>query len=112
MSLVVLLSLSVLPPYQSILEPAYRLQLILVGAGLLLTASTPLAAQFSERVRSALFLLVVLVGAIPALWQYVMLHPLVAGLYEARVLPGWGLIVCVIGFLLLSLSSLRDILTS
>jgi hypothetical protein len=110
--LAALLGLSVLPPYQSILDPAYRSQLILVAVGLLLTLLTPLAGRFSERTRGALFLLVALLGAIPTLWQYVLLRPLVAGLYEARILPGWGLIVCVIGFLLLSLTSLRDILTS
>jgi hypothetical protein len=108
--LAALLSLAVLPPYQSLLEPAYRPQLILVAAGLLLTLLTPLADRFSERVRGLLFLLVTLVGIIPALWQYVLLRPLIGGLYRARILPGWGLIVCTVGFLLLSLASLRDVL--
>jgi hypothetical protein len=110
--LAALLGLSVLPPYQSILEPAYRSQLILVAAGLLLILLTPLTSRFSERIRGALSLLAALLGVIPALGQCVLLRPLVAGLYEARILPGWGLIVCVIGFLLLSLTSLRDTLAS
>jgi hypothetical protein len=109
--LTALLGLAVLPPYQSLLEPAYRPQLILVGVGLLLTLSTPLTGRLSERVRSMLFLLVALIGIIPALWQYVLLRPLIGGLYEARILPDWGIIVCLVGFLLLSLASLRDILT-
>lgn len=110
--LAALLGLAVLPPYQSLLEPAYRPQLVLVAVGLLLTLSTPLTGRFSERVRSMLFLLVATIGIIPALWQYALLRPLIGGLYEAHILPGWGLIVCVVGFLLLSLASLRDILTS
>ena len=110
--LAALVGLAVLPPYQSLLEPAYRLQLILVAIGLLLTLSTPLTSRFSEGVRSMLFLLVALIGVIPALWQYVLLHPLIGGLYEARILPGWGIIVCMVGFLLLSLASLRDSLAS
>jgi hypothetical protein len=110
--LTALLGLAVLPPYQSLLEPAYRLQLIIAAVGLLLTLSTPLTSRFSERVRSMLFLLVALLGVIPAVWQYVLLRPLIGGLYEARILPGWGIIVCVVGFLFLSLASLRDILTS
>lgn len=109
-ALAALLDLAALPPYQSLLEPAYRPQLILVGIGLLLTLSTPLTGRLSEHVRSLLFLVIALVGAIPALWQYVLLRPLIGGLYEARVLPGWGIIVCTVGFLLLSLASLRDIL--
>jgi hypothetical protein len=59
-----------------------------------------------------LFLLVALIGVIPAVWQYALLRPLIGGFYEARILPGWGIIVCVVGFLFLSLASLRDILTS
>lgn len=109
--LAALLGLAVLPPYQSLLEPLYRPQLILVAVGLLLTLSTPLTSRFSERVRSMLFLLTAIIGIIPALWQYVLLRPLIGGLYEARILPGWGLIVCTAGSLLLSLPSLRDILT-
>ncbi len=108
-ALAVLLGLSALPPYQALFEPAYRLQLTLVAAGLLLTGLTPLTGQLSRPVRGTLFLLVTLAGGIPAVWQYVVLRPLIAGVYGARSLPGWGLIVCVIGLLLLSFTSLRDI---
>jgi len=107
-----LLILAVLPPYQSILDPAYRLQLVLVAGGILLTALTPLTQQLSERVRGVVFLLVTLAGAIPTLWQLVVFRPLIAGLYGARILPGWGLIASVTGFLLLFFASLRDIVTS
>lgn len=111
-ALAALLILAVLPPYESIFDSAYRLQLVLVAVGILLTACTPLTRQLSERVRGMVFLLVTLTGAIPALWQVVVFRPLIAGLYGARVLPGWGLIVSITGFLLLSFTSLRDVLTS
>lgn len=111
-ALAMLLGLSALPPYHSLLGPGYGLQLALVGVGLLLTVLTPLTTQLSERMRGILFLFVALTGTIPALRQFVLLRPLIAALYGARILPGWGLIVCVIGFLLLSLTSLRGILTS
>jgi len=110
-ALAVFLSLAVLPPHQSILEPAYRAQLIVVAVGMLLTAATVLTGQLTERVRGILTLLVALAGAVPALWQYILLRPLVAELYRAPVLPGWGLVVCVIGLVLLSVIALRDIFT-
>lgn len=111
-ALAVLPGLSVLPPYHSLLEPAYRLQLMVVAAGLLLTALTPLTAHLSERVRGMSFLLAALAGLIPALWQTMLLRPLVARLYEARVAPGWGLMVCAVGFLLLSWTGVRDMVAS
>ncbi len=111
-ALAVLLALAVLPPHQAILEPAYRSQLILVAVGMLLAAATAFTGQFSQRARAVLFLLVAVVGLVPSLWQYVLLRPLIAELYAAPVLLGWGLAVCVTGFLLLALSALRDILAS
>jgi hypothetical protein len=111
MALAVLLGLFVLPPYQSFFEPAYRLQLIIVAVALLLILLAPLARQLSERVRGVLMLLLVLSAAVPTTWQAVLLRPLVAALYGARIWPGWGLVVCVIGFLLLLLAGLRDLLT-
>jgi hypothetical protein len=111
-ALAVLLGLLVLPPYQSFLEPGYRLQLILVVVGLLLILLTPLARQLSEQVRGGLFLILALAGAAAALWQAVMLTPLVTGLYGAPVWPGWGLIACTIGLLLLLFVGLRGLLRS
>jgi len=107
-----LLALFALPPFQAILEPQYRVHLILLVVGVLLTLATPLARQLSERVRGMLLLLLALVGAVPAVWQSILLRPLVAELYGTRVWPGWGLIVCGIGFLTLLLASLRDIARS
>jgi hypothetical protein len=106
----VLLCLFELPPYQSFLAPAYRLQLVLVGVGILLTLLTPLARQISERVRGALFLILALTGACSALWQSGGLHPLVVDLYGTPVWPGWGVVTCVVGLLVLLFVGLRDLL--
>jgi len=108
----VLLSLFEFPPYQSFLAAAYRLQLVLVGVAILLTLLTPLARQISERVRGALFLILALTGACPALWQIGGLRPLVVDLYGAPVWPGWGVVTCLAGLLLLLLVGLRDLLAS
>ena len=107
-----LLALVALPPFQAILEPQYRLQLILVAGSVPLTIATVLARQLSEDVRGMLVLLLVLGGAIPALWQAAMLHPLVLDLYGRPVWPGWGLIASAIGFLILLGTGLRRIARS
>ncbi|MGD2143548.1 MAG: hypothetical protein PVF54_03620 [Anaerolineae bacterium] len=106
-ALAVGLVLFALPPHQSILEPAYRFQLILVAAGLLTTLLTPLTRQVSERLRGVLTLLLAVSGAAPAAWQYLLLRPLVANLYGTRVCPAWGLIVCATGLLVLLLAGMR-----
>ncbi|MGD9029025.1 MAG: hypothetical protein PVG25_04365 [Anaerolineae bacterium] len=111
-ALAILLGLLAFPPYQSFLEPVYRLQLILVAAGLSLVLLTPLARQLSERIRGWLFLILALSAAGAALWQAVLLWPLVVQLYGAPVWPGWGAFVCAIGLLLLLFVSLHDLLRS
>jgi hypothetical protein len=108
-ALATLLGLVALPPLQAMLEPQYRLQLIVVLVGVLLTLLTPLTRQLSEQVRGLLLLLLALVGAVPALWQALLLYPLVAELYGAAIWPGWGFILCTIGFSLLLLAGLRSL---
>ncbi len=111
-ALVALLILAVLPPHHSILDPAYRLQLIMVGAGMLLTGGTLLTAHLTERMHGLVIFLVAVAGAVPALWQFVLFRPLVAQLYGTPVWPGWGLIVGVLGFVLLSITGLRRVFTA
>lgn len=110
--LAALLGLIALPPLEAALEAQYRMQLILVAGGALLTVLTPLARQLSERVRGMLLLLLALAGAAPALWQVILLRPLVAELYTASTWHGWGFIVCAIGFLALAFAGLRAIVRS
>lgn len=106
-ALAALLLLVVLPPLQAVLEPQYRLQLILVVGAFLLSLVTPLSRQVSERIRGVLILLLVLIGLAPAAWQAVLFRPLVTTLYGHPIWPGWGVIVCAVGFLVLLVSGLR-----
>jgi len=108
-ALTALLGLVALPPLQAILEPQYRLQLIVVAGGILPVLITPLARQVSERVLGAVTLLVALVGAVPALWQVILLRPLVGALYERVIWPGWGFITCMVGFVILLVAGLRSV---
>ncbi len=108
-ALTALLGLVVLPPLQAILEPQYRLQLIVVAGGILPALITPLARQVSERVQGALTLLVALAGAVPALWQVILLRPLVGALYASTIWPGWGFVVCMVGFVTLLVAGLRSV---
>ena len=96
-----LLALAALPPYQYLLDPGYRGQLILAATGLILVLLTPLARWLPRRAQGVLIALLALAGALPALWQFVLLRPLVAALYNVPLGLGWGLIACVAGFALL-----------
>ncbi|MDY7076446.1 MAG: hypothetical protein SXV54_05920 [Chloroflexota bacterium] len=87
-----------------VLDPQYTGQLVLVVVGTALTLLTVLARWFPRRIQATLVVLLVLVGVIPALWQFVLLRPLVVALYDAPLGLGWGMIVCVAGFALLLLS--------
>lgn len=104
-----LISLAVLPPHQSILERDYRLQLIIVAVTMLCLGGTVVTPQLPRRVHGALACLVALAGYLPALWQYILFRPLIVDLYQASVPPGWGLIVCGIGLVLLLGTGLRQL---
>jgi hypothetical protein len=100
-----LLALSALPPYEYIRDPQYRVQLILAAGGLLLVLLTPLTRRLARRAQGVLVAILALAGVVPALWQFVLLRPLIVALYNAPIGLGWGLIVCAIGFVLILLSS-------
>ncbi len=95
-----LLALAAWPPYQFLLAPQYRGQLILAAIGLLLVLLTPLARRLPRRARGVLVALLALAGAVPALWQFVLLRPLVVTLYNEPFGLGWGLVVCAAGWAL------------
>jgi len=87
-------------------DPQYagQLALVVAGAGCMLLA--PVARRFPRRLPSILVAFLALVGIAPALWQFVLLRPLVVALYGKPFGLGWGLIVCVAGFALLLLSGI------
>jgi len=99
----ILLTLAALPPYPYFFDPQYRGQLALAAGGLLLVLLTPLACHLPRRARGILIALLALAGAVPALWQFALLRPLVVALYNAPFGLGWGLVACVAGFTLLLL---------
>ncbi len=107
-----LLALAVLPPYQFILDAQYRGQLALAAGGLLLVLLTPLARWLPRRAWTVLVALVALAGAIPALWQFALLRPLVVALYNRPLDLGWGLVTCTAGFALLLISSIQQLAVS
>jgi hypothetical protein len=96
----VVLALAALPPYQYLLDPSYRAQLVLTVGGVGFVLPTLLACRLPQRGRGILTALLALAGAVPALWQFVLLHPLIIALYGGVVGLGWGLIVCTAGFAL------------
>jgi hypothetical protein len=100
-----LLALSALPPYEYIHDPQYHAQLILAAGGVLLVLLTFLTRRLARRAQGVLVVTLALAGAVPALWQFVLLRPLVVALYNAPLNLGWGLIICAAGFVLLLLSS-------
>ncbi len=107
-----LLALAVLPPYQFILDAQYRGQLALAAGGLLLVLLTLLARWLPRRAWTVLVALVALAGAIPALWQFALLRPLVVALYDRPLGLGWGLATCTAGFALLLISSIQQLAVS
>ena len=58
------------------------------------------------RVVGILVMVLALAGAIPALWQFALLRPLVVALYGQSLGLAWGLFACAAGFVLLTLSGL------
>lgn len=89
------------PVYDSILSPEYRGQLILMVVGGVVVVLTLLAPRLPGRVWGVLIALLALVGILPALWQFAAFHPRVAALYDDELGLGWGVVVCVSGFVLL-----------
>jgi hypothetical protein len=89
------------PVYDSILSPEYRGQLMVMVIGGVLVVLTLFTPRLPHRVWGGLIVLLALVGILPALWQFVTFHPRVADLYDDVLGVGWGLVVCVIGFVLL-----------
>ncbi|MBN1812422.1 MAG: hypothetical protein JXA14_11335 [Anaerolineae bacterium] len=89
------------PVYDSILSPEYLRQLILMVVGGVVVVLTLLAPRLPGRVWGVLIALLVLIGILPALWQFAAFHPRVAALYDDGLGVGWGVVVCVIGFVLL-----------
>ena len=89
------------------LDPQYVWQTALVILGVILALLSPLARRLPRRASGILVALLALAGAVPPLWQFALLRPLVVALYNEPLGLGWGLITCTAGFVLLLLSGIR-----
>ncbi len=89
-----------------VLDPQYTGQLLLVITGTVLTLLAPLARWLPRRAWGVLVALLALAGAVPALWQFALLHPLVIALYDEPLRTGWGLSACVAGSVMILLSGI------
>jgi hypothetical protein len=87
-----------------VLAPQYVWQTALVILGVILALLSPLARRLSRRASGILVAVLALAGAVPPLWQFALLRPLVVALYDEPLGLGWGLIACMAGFVLLLLS--------
>ncbi len=96
------------------LEPytVRRASLALAGAALALLS--PLAGRLSRRSWGSVVLVLALVGVVPPLWQFGLLRPLVVALYTGgsggSLGLGWGVIACVIGFVLTIVSGVGAVI--
>jgi len=84
-----------------VLDPQYARQTLLVAVGVVLVLLAPLARRIAARAWGIVVGLLALAGAVPALFQFARLRPLVVALYDRPLGLGWGLVVCVVGFVLL-----------
>jgi len=97
----ILVILASAPVYDSIFSPEYRRQLILMVVGGVLVVLTLFAPRLPHRGWGILVVLLALGGVLPTLWQFAAFHPRVATLYDGAIGVGWGLVICLIGFVLL-----------
>ena len=93
-------------PASFVLGPQHTRQLVLVVAGMVLVLLAPLAHRLPRRLQAILAALLALAAAIPALWQFVLLRPLVVALYNRPIGLGWGLIAYLTGLALLLLATI------
>ena len=94
----ILLALTAIPPYEYLGDPQYRGQLVLAAGGLLLVLLSPLTRWLSARAHNGVTVVLAVVGAVPALWQFSLLRPIVAAVYNKPIQLGWGLMTCSIGY--------------
>ena len=84
-----------------VLDPQYARQTLLVAAGVLLVLLAPLSCRIATRAWGIVVVLLALAGAVPVLFQFARLRPLVVALYDRPLGLGWGLVACVAGFVLI-----------
>ena len=96
------LSLALLPPVFSIpvlRSDQFRLQVFGVILCWALIPATLLLRRLPAILQTALIAILGLLGALPALWQFLVILPAIQSVYHAPIHIGWGLIATTLGFL-------------
>jgi hypothetical protein len=102
---------TVLPPYPHVFDgfriAEFRWQFILSASAVLLILAGWFSARWPARVSAGLLLAGALVGAFPALWQFLNIRDDIASLYGSGLGWGWGLVLFLTGWALVGLIGIR-----
>jgi hypothetical protein len=89
------LMMAILPPYPDLLRgyqsAEFRWQFVLGVGGLLVVLASPLSGRWPSRLAGGLLVALALVGAVPALWQFLKVRGAIEAVYDVRLGWGWGL---------------------
>ncbi len=115
------LMLTILPPYPHVFNgyqsAEFRWRFVLGATGVLLVIGLPLAARLWEsngfpldQVSGGLLLLLALIGALPAVWQFLKVRAAIEAVYGARLGWGWGLGLVLLGWVLVGATGGRQVM--
>jgi hypothetical protein len=117
----IVLAIIVLPPYPFILQALgsdeFRRQFlmgagclaIIVGSLLYRRRSTEAHERLPRAIVAGLLIVISLVGALPALWQFFSIRSALDTVYGQPIQIGWGLWLTVAGFLVVAGAGLRKL---
>jgi hypothetical protein len=96
------LMVAILPPYPDVLKgyqsAEFRWQFILGVGGALVVLASLFSGRLPARVVGGLLVALALVGAIPALWQFLRVRGAIEAVYGASLGWGWGLGPFLVGW--------------
>jgi len=102
------LMVSILPPYPHTLtgfrSAEYRWRFIMGGGGVLLVLLALTASRWPARWVGGVLLGLALLGAVPAVWQFVQVRNELAAVYGGPIGWGWGLAVFLPGWVLVGVA--------
>jgi len=108
-AIAIMTALNLLPPAWTpnrLITPEFRLQTVMMIICLAMVALSPFLALLPQRISTAL--IVSLSGL--ALWfpihDFLGVLPLISGLYNHSLRPGWGMVVMVVGLIVLAGASI------
>jgi hypothetical protein len=105
------LMVAILPPYPDLLRgyqsAEFRWQFILGVGGVLVVLLSVTSGRRPPRSVGGLLVALALVGALPALWQFLKVRGAIEAVYDARLGWGWGLGLFLAGWGLVGVSGLK-----